>query len=167
MNPRRQLLATTGAALAAAAAGRADADAASGASSDADTLYGHGMVWNRELPGLAGRLNLAFDLRVNLRTGTGAGSAGDPAHPDQSFQFAIEHTRRERVRNEHRFFLEGRVTDALDPALVGAPVRIAAQTQGDTTAIVIRVGDAVYTGAGLVVIAIIAVLMALLLPAVQ
>ncbi|MBX3636429.1 MAG: hypothetical protein KF683_13750 [Rubrivivax sp.] len=164
MNPRRQLLATTGAALAATAvAGTAQASAAN----DADTLYGHGMVWNRDLPGLAGRLNLAFDLRVNLRTGTGAGSAGDPAHPGQGFQFAISSTRRERVRNEQRFFLEGQVTDAVDPGLVGAPVRIAAQTQGDTTAIVIRVGDAVYTGAGLVVIAIIAILIGLLLPAVQ
>ena len=163
MNPRRQLLATTGAALAAAATGKAHASAAP----DADTLYGHGMVWNRDLPGLAGRLNLAFDLRVNLRTGTGAGSAGDPAHPGQGFQFAISSTRRERVRNEQRFFLEGQVTDAVDPGLVGAPVRIAAQTQGDTTAIVIRVGDAVYTGAGLVVIAIIAILIGLLLPAVQ
>lgn len=166
MNPRRQLLATTGAAIAATAVAGAGTAHAS-ASTDADTLYGHGMVWNRDLPGLAGRLNLSFDLRVNLRTGTGAGSAGDPAHPDQGFQFAIEHTRRERVRNEHRFFLEGRVTDALDPTLVGAPVRIAAQTQGDTTAIVIRVGDAVYTGAGLVVIAIIAILIPLLLPAIQ
>ncbi len=163
MNSRRQLLATGGAALAAAAAGAARASAAT----DADTLYGHGMVWNRELPGLAGRLNLAFDLRVNLVTGTGAGSAGDAAHPGQGFQFAITGTRRERVRNEYRFLLEGQVTDAIDPDLVGAPVRIAAQTQGDTTAIVIRVGDAVYTGAGLVVIAIIAILIGLLVPAVQ
>lgn len=163
MNLRRQLLVTTGATLAAAASGTANA----GGANNADTLYGHGMVWNRDLPGLAGRLNLAFDLRVNLLTGSGAGSAGDPAHPDQGFQFAIEHTRRERVRNEERFFLEGRVTDARQPALIGATVRIAAQTQGDTTAIVIRVGDAVYTGAGLVVIAIIAIIMPLLLPAVQ
>jgi hypothetical protein len=163
MNSRRQLLATTGAALAAAAAGAANASAPA----DADTLYGHGMVWNRGLPGLAGRLNLAFDLRVNLLTGTGAGSAGDPAHPGEGFQFAIEQTRRERLRNEERFFLDGHVTDAVNPALIGTPLRIAAQTQGGTTAIVIRIGDAVYTGAGLVVIAIIAILIPLLLPAIQ
>ncbi|MBK9360962.1 MAG: hypothetical protein IPM99_07520 [Rubrivivax sp.] len=90
MNPRRQLLATTGAALAAAAAGSAQARPGM---ADADTLYGHGMVWNRELPGLAGRLNLAFDLRINLATGTGAGSAGDPAHLGEGFQFAIERAR--------------------------------------------------------------------------
>ena len=128
MNARRQLLATTGAALAAAAAGAANASAPA----DADTLYGHGMVWNRGLPGLAGRLNLAFDLRVNLLTGTGAGSAGDPAHPGEGFQFAIEQTRRERLRNEERFFLDGHVTDAVNPALIGTPLRIAAQTQGGT-----------------------------------
>mgnify|MGYP001256774702 CR=1 FL=1 len=166
MNPRRQLLATTGAAIAATAAAPAGTTHAR-AAADADTLYGHGMVWNRDLPGLAGRLNLAFDLRVNLRTGTGAGSAGDPAHPGAGFQFSIEHVRRERVRSEDRFFLEGGVTDAVDPGLIGAPVRIAAQTQGDTPAIVVRVGDAVYTGAGLVVTAVIGVLIALLLPAMQ
>jgi hypothetical protein len=160
MNPRRQLLTSTGAAFAAVAAGAAHASAAA----DADTLYGHGMVWNRDLPGLAGRLNLVFDLRVNLRTGTGAGSAGDPAHPGHGFQFTIDQTQRERVRNEDRFILQGSITEAPDARLVGTPLQMAAQTQGDTTAIVIRIGDAVYTGAGLVVIAVIGVLIALLLP---
>jgi hypothetical protein len=50
---------------------------------------------------------------------------------------------------------------------VGLPVRIAAQTEGDTTAIAIAVGDQVLMGAGLVVIAIIAWLIPLLVPAVQ
>jgi hypothetical protein len=63
--------------------------------------------------------------------------------------------------------MAGTITDAVNPGYLGLPVRIAAQTQGDTTAIVIRVGDVVYTGAGLVVIAIIAILIPLLLPAVQ
>ena len=48
----------------------------------ADVLYGHGMVWNRELPGDAGDLKLSFDLRVNLGTGAGFGTANDPIHPD-------------------------------------------------------------------------------------
>jgi hypothetical protein len=157
MSHRRDFMGATGAALAAAAAGSAQARSEN---PDADTLYGHGMVWNRELPGLAGLLNLAFDLRVNLKTGTGSGSAGDPVYPGEAFHFSIEHTQRERVRGEQRFMMAGTVTDAINPAYVGLPVRIAAQTQGDATAIVVRVGDAVYSGAGLVVIAIIAILIA-------
>lgn len=168
MNERRHLLAATGATLAAAASAHVPAHAAARAGeTDADTLYGHGMVWNRELPDPAGRLNLAFDLRVNLKTGTGSGSAGDPAYPGEGFHFSIDSTLRQRVRGENRFLMAGTITDAVNPAYLGLPVRIAAQTQGDTTAIVIRVVDAVYTGAGLVVIAIIAILIPLLLPAVQ
>jgi len=58
------------------------------------------------------------------------------------------------------------VTRANNPANVGLPVKILAETRGDTTAIAIRIGDLAFGGAGLVVIAVIAVLMALLLPAV-
>lgn len=168
MSPRRDFIGASGAAaLAAVAAGATGQAQARPETPDADTLYGHGMVWNRELPGLAGRLNLAFDLRVNLKTGTGSGSAGDPAYPDEGFHFSIDSTLRQRVRGENRFLMAGTITDAVNQHYLGLPVRIAAQTQGDTTAIVIRVGDAVYTGAGLVVIAIIAILIGLLLPAVQ
>jgi hypothetical protein len=46
-------------------------------------------------------------------------------------------------------------------------VKILAETRGDTTAIAIALGDLAFGGAGLVVIAIIAVLIGLLLPAVQ
>ncbi len=58
------------------------------------------------------------------------------------------------------------MTRANNPANVGLPVKILAETRGDTTAIAIRIGDLAFGGAGLVVIAVIAVLMALLLPAV-
>ena len=62
--------------------------------------------------------------------------------------------------------MTGIVTRANNPANVGLPVKIIAETRGDTTAIAIRIGDLAFAGAGLVVIAIIAVLIGLLLPAV-
>src|SRR2546421_193325 len=61
-----------------------------------DTLYGHGMVWNRDLSGVLGDLRLSFDLRVNLETGKGFGTSGDPVHPDWNTHFAIESVKREK-----------------------------------------------------------------------
>lgn len=135
---------------------------------EADTLYGHGMVWNRDLPGVAGDLRLSFDLRVNLETGAGFGTADDPLHPDWNLHFAINSTQQQKIQGgETRYTMTGIVTRANNPANVGLPVRILAETRGDTTAIAIAIGDLAFGGAGLVVIAIIAVLIALLVPAVQ
>jgi hypothetical protein len=135
---------------------------------DAEVLYGHGQVWNRELPGVAGEVRLAFDLRVNLATGVGFGTAHDPMFPDWNVHFSIDSAARTKLRSgETQFMLRGVVTQANNPASVGLPVRILAETRGDTTALAIAIGDQAFGGAGLVVIAIIAVLIALLLPAVQ
>ena len=135
---------------------------------DADVLYGHGMVWNRALPGVAGELKLSFELRVNLETGTGFGTADDPIHPDWNIHFAINSVQRQRLRKgESRYTMTGVVTHANDPANVGLPVRILAQTSGETTAVAIALGEMAFAGAGLVMIAIIAILIGLLLPAVQ
>ena len=126
------------------------------------------MVWNRALPGVASELKLAFDLRVNLETGTGFGTAHDPVFPDWNVHFSIDSAERTRLHSgETQYVLRGTVTQANGGFSVGQPVRILAQTRGDTTAIAIAIGDLAFGGAGLVVIAIIAVLIALLLPAVQ
>jgi len=61
--------------------------------------------------------------------------------------------------------MRGVVTQANGSFSAGQPVRILAQTREDTTAIAIW--DLAFGGAGLVVIAIIAVLIPLLIPAVQ
>ena len=164
---RRECLAAGGALLAASTL-PALADNDHGNKKDADVLYGHGMVWNRDLPGVAGDLKLSFDLRVNLETGAGFGTADDPIHPDWNLHFAINSTQRESLRHgETRYTMTGVVTRANNPANVGLPVKILAETRGDTTAIAIKLGDLAFGGAGLVVIAIIAIMMALLLPAVQ
>ena len=165
---RRNHLATMGGALLAASS-LVPAEAGAGPKDqDAEVLYGHGQVWNRALAGILGELKLAFDLRVNLETGAGFGAAGDPVFPDWNVHFAINSTQQEKVRRgETRYTMEGVVTQATNPARVGLPVRIVAQTVGDTTAIAIAIGDVAFAGAGLVVIAIIAILIGLLLPAVQ
>jgi hypothetical protein len=168
--------AATGAALLAAGAMAPGATADNGKkekekekqSPNADVLYGHGMVWNRELPGVAGDLQLAFDLRVNLETGSGFGSASDPVHPDWNSHFSIDLvTQEKRPGGETRYTMTGVVIRSTNPALEGQPVAIVAETVGDTTAIAIRIGELAFAGAGLVVIAIIAILIGLLLPAVQ
>jgi hypothetical protein len=165
---RRNYLAAAGGALAAAGCLPAQAAGPARDGNDSDVLYGHGMVWNRELPGDAGDVKLSFDLRVNLKTGTGFGTADDPVHPDWNLHYAIETAVQEKVRGgENRYTMTGVVTRANDPGKVGLPVRILAETRGDTTAIAIAVGEMAFGGAGLVVIAIIAVLIALLVPAVQ
>lgn len=172
---RRTCLAATAGAFLAAGAVPALADekhkkkgGGHGQQEDAEVLYGHGMVWNRDLPGVAGDLRLSFDLRVNMETGVGFGTAHDPLHPDYNLHFAIGTAHRENLRGgESQYTLTGIVTDAVNPDNIGLPVKILAQTQGNTTAIAIALGELAFAGAGLVVIAIIAILIGLLLPAVQ
>jgi len=166
---RRNHLAAMGSALLAATSLSAPVEAHDGHDDgDSEVLYGHGMVWNRALAGVPGELKLGFDLRVNLKTGTGLGTASDPVYPDWNIHFAIDSIERKRLRKgETRYTMWGRVTQANNPASIGLPVRILAETRGDTTAIAIAIGDLAFAGAGLVVIAIIAILIGLLIPAVQ
>ena len=119
---------------------------------EGEELYGHGMVWNRDLPGEAGRLRLGFDLRADLGSGSGLGTAADPTRPHWNLHFAIGSIARERrPRGEVRYTMAGSVTAARDPDLVGAPVRIVAETKGDTTAIAIGLGPWAFGGAGIVI----------------
>ena len=145
------------------------ADRRHGNDNDAEVLYGHGQVWNRDLPGIAGELKLAFDLRVNLETGVGFGdrSRSGPSRLERAFQHRVRRADAPASAGRQQFMLKGVVTHSNGGFNVGEPVRILAQTQGDTTALAIGIGDQVFGGAGLVVIAIIAILIGLLVPAIQ
>ena len=149
---RNYLTATaTGAALLAASAFAASAEADD--ERVPDVLYGHGMVWNRALPGVAGELRLSFDLRVNPGTGEGFGSAEDPVHPDWNIHFAISSVKQEkRPKGEVRFTMIGVVTEANNPENVGLSVKILAETSGDATAVAIRLGDLAFAGAGVIAV---------------
>jgi hypothetical protein len=157
---RRNFLKTTSAALVAAAS--VPSVAAATPNDTQKVFYAHGMAWNPELPGIFAQLRLSFDLAVRLG-GTGLGTFGDDVHPEFNSHFKINSTTKHG--NVHTF--EGEITAARDPAMVGMPVTIVAEVEGSTTGVTITLGTHTFKGAGLVVIAIIAILIGLLLPAVQ
>src|ERR1041385_3860411 len=107
---RRKIL--TSAAGAALAAGALPA-MANNDDAHADVLYGHGMVWNRNRKAAPAEVNPSFDLPINLETGQGFGTAEDPVHPDWNLHFAINSTRKQKVRGgETRYTMIGVVTEA-------------------------------------------------------
>src|SRR4029453_3874219 len=157
MSDRRNFLKVTGAALAAASV---PSVAAAPPGDSQKVFYAHGIVWNPELPGVLGELRLTFDIAVRPG-GTGLGTFGDDVHPEFNSHFRITSTAKQG--NVHTF--EGEITSARDPAMIGTPLSIVAEVEGTSTGVTITLGTHTFKGAGLVVIAIIAVLIALLVPA--
>ena len=156
---RRNFMKTTSAALVAASV---PAAAAATPDDTQKVFYAHGMAWNPELPGTLAGLRLTFDLAIRLG-GTGLGTFADDVNPEFNAHFKINST----AKQGNVYTFAGEVTAARDPALVGLPVTIVAEVEGSTTGVTITLGAYTFKGAGLVVIAIIAVLIGLLLPAVQ
>jgi TAT (twin-arginine translocation) pathway-exported protein len=156
LSNRRNFLKTTGAALAAASI---PSVATAMPTDTQQVFYAHGMAWNPELPGPLAALRLTFDLAVRLG-GTGLGTFGDDVQPEFNSHFKINST----ATHGHVYTFEGEVTAARDPAMVGTSVTIVAEVQGTTTGVTITLGTHTFKGAGLVVIAIIAILLGLLVP---
>ena len=114
------------------------------------------------MPGVFGEVCLAFDIRAELG-GTGVGTLRDDVHPEVNSQVQITSV----TKHRDEYILEGEIIAARDPANVGRPIRIVAESLGDGTgSATITIGTA-EPSPNLVVIAIIAVLIALLVPAVQ
>ena len=156
LSGRRNFLKIGGAALAAASV----SSIAAAPDDGQKVFYAHGMVWNRELSGAFADLRLTFDFAVRLG-GTGLGSFADDVQPDFNSHFKINST----AKHGNVYRLEGEITASRDPTMVGMPITIEAEVEGSATGVTITVGDLTFKGAGLVVIAIIAVLISLLLPA--
>jgi hypothetical protein len=161
---RRNLLKAAGAGLVAAAAPSVVA-AAEREVGDEDAhankpVYLWGCGWNRDLPGVFGEVCLAFEMRA-LMNGTGVGTFRDDVHPEVNSQWRVDRA----TRHGNTYTFEGVITSSRDAALVGQPVKIVAKkTANGQASASITVGD---EEKDLVVIAIIAVLIGLLLPAVQ
>jgi hypothetical protein len=126
------------------------------------SVYLHGCAWNRELPGVFGEICLAFDIRAELG-GTGVGTLRDDVHPEVNSQVQINSV----TKHRDEYTLEGEIIAARDPANVGRPITIVAQSLSDGKGSAVITIGTVASSPNLVVIAIIAVLIALLVPAQQ
>lgn len=123
-------------------------------------IYLSGCGWNRSLPGIYGLACFAFDIRAEVG-GTGVGTMCDDVYQEVNSQFSV-HT---VTRSGGNYVFSGDITASRSPELLGKRVTITAQNVGNGSALC-----SIYIesdGDELVVIAIIACLMALLLPAVQ
>jgi hypothetical protein len=166
-NNRRDFLRTSGAALVAASlpislmGQKAEDEIPDRPENHNRPIYLNGCAWNRNLPGVYGQACFAFEARAELG-GTGVGTIRDDVHPEVNSQFQIVSAKRIDGR---RYRLKGKIIASQTPQLVGNLVTIDAESIGNgqgRAALTIESPDD-----NLVVIAIIAVLIGLLLPAVQ
>jgi hypothetical protein len=148
---RRKALAATAASLIAAGAVALPSEADQGKNDD-DTVYGHAMVWNSELPGDAGKLRLVFDIWANIQSGTGTGTAEDAVHEGWRMHFSFTSARVTKIPNgQLRFELAGIVTESSDGQKVGMPITMVADTARITRPSVITLGDLQFGIAGVII----------------
>src|SRR5262245_17137023 len=83
---RRTFLKTAAAALAAGSALLQHGEAEQAAE---QVIYVHGLVWNTDLPGVAGELLITFDVRAVIG-GTGFGTFADAVHPGINSHVAFD-----------------------------------------------------------------------------
>jgi len=144
---RRNFLKAGGAALAAASVPSVMAGTPE---DNQKIIYAHGLVWNRDLPGLFGQLLLTFDVKVQLGK-TGLGTFADDVYPDINSHFMINST----AKQGDVYTFGGEIIAARDPANVGMPVTIVAEVDGDKTTVTITLGGThIFKGAGIIAILI-------------
>ncbi len=159
-NSRRTFLKATAASLVAASMPAAAAAQGFDADAQSKAVYLYGAGWNRDLEGILGQAYFRFNMRAQL-DGTGFGTISDDLHTELNSQFKVDTA----TQNGEDYIFEGPIVASRTPEMVGLRVKIVAQSTGD------GFGAASFTVESkedsLVVIAIIAVLIGLLLPAVQ
>jgi len=167
---RRDFLKVAGAGLVAASVPSVAAAALTGSQKIGDgdhdstpkPIYLYGCGWNRALPGIFGEVCLTFDVRAELG-GTGVGTFRDDVNPEVNSQFQINSA----TKHGDVYTLEGEIIAARDPSNLGRPVTIVAESLGNGKGSASITVGTVGTSPNLVVIAIIAILIGLLLPAVE
>ena len=154
MNNRRKFLAAGGALAALSALPKARAD------SQGESLYIHGMVWNRQLPSPMNDWLIRLDVKVDIPNGnqmsppvSGFATLGDDFHDGVGSHVQIYAA----TLDADRLTISGFVTESKTPGLVGQAVQIEGKVQGTTVEdLTVSIGGTVFQGAG--VIAIIAIL---------
>jgi hypothetical protein len=159
MNNRRNFLTAGGALAAMSVLPEAKAD------SHGNSLYIHGMVWNRQLASPMNDWLIRLDAKVDIPNGnqtsppvSGFATLGDDFHDAVGSHVEI---RTATLSGDH-LTITGVVTESKSPTLLGQDVRIEGKVQGTSVAgLTVTIGGSVFQGAGLlVVIAIIAILIA-------
>jgi hypothetical protein len=153
MNVRRGLITGAGAALLAP-------PTPSEARVGQEDQFVMGLVANPTLGGPES--DLVFNVYASVTgDGTGLGLLTDPLHPEVQSDLRLH--ARERRGNQYRW--EGEVVGSNDPRLVGQPFVLSATVHGEAASpLELALMGETFSGTGLVVIAIIATILALLLP---
>lgn len=130
---------------------------------DQEEQFVMGLVADPTASGIEGELALNVYATITA-DGTGYGSITDPVHPEYASELRFHS--RQRRRDAYRW--EGIVASSNNPRLVGQPFVLAATVRGESASpLELTILNRTFRGRGLVVIAIIAILIGMLLPAVQ
>ena len=125
-------------------------------------LYIHGLVWNRQLATPMNDWLIRLDAKVQVPIGNetppavpGFATIGDDFHDGVGSHVEIQ----QAALKGGQLTITGTITESKTPALIGQSVLIEGQVMGTSVqGLTVTIGGAVFTGAGLVVIAIIAIL---------
>lgn len=141
MNSRRKFLTAGGALAALSALPKANA-------AQQDSIYIHGLVWNRQLAAPMNDWLIRLDAKTDIPVGTAPGlvTLGDDFHDGVGSHVEIQAA----ILNGDQLTLTGAITESKTPTLVGQPVRIQGKLTGATVeGLTVTIGAAIFNGAGI------------------
>src|SRR5262249_47780295 len=119
--------------------------------SDANSLYIHGLVWNRQLPAPMNDWLIRLDAKVDVPV---SGAPGFGIIADDFHDAVGSHTQLQAaIVNGNQMTLTGTITESKTASLVGQPVRVEGTLTGDGSVdrLTVTIGVSAFTGAGFAV----------------